>query len=233
MKRNFIYLTGFICVIIYFSGCKKDGYSVTASGLHYRFYESDKKETPKTGEIMLLHLTYRNQKDSILYDSKILGDSFLIELSKPSFRGGLEEGFAIMGTGDSASFLVSADSVFDKMFHQPLPAAIKKGETLRFDVRLKKIMSRTEMNSFLQRKPNVQSSDEMELIHQYLVNNNVDVAPVKYGVYYIRFVDGSGDQAKNGDEVLVKYIMRSLKGEVYNLSNKNGSPGNLYSWERQ
>lgn len=221
---NYIFIL--IGVGLCFTSCKKDGYSITESGLRYHIYESKKQETAKLGDILKMHLIYKNTKDSILYDSKILGDSFLIELTKPSFKGGLEEGFAMMGEGDSASFLVSADSVFDKLFHQTLPSYIHKGDVLRFDVRLNKIMSREEMNTFLKQKANSNSNvkTENDLIHDYLANNHLEVSPVKDGVYYIQFVAGKGNQPKLGDEVTIKYLARSLNGIAYDASDKNGGP---------
>lgn len=227
MKNKFTYYFTFIIIIgLYLSSCKKDGYSVTETGLRYHIYDSKKQESAKLGDILKMHLIYKNSKDSILYDSKILGDSFLIELTKPSFKGGLEEGFAMMGEGDSASFLVSADSVFDKLFHQTLPSYIQIGDILRFDVRLNKIMSREEMNAFLKQKANLNSNikTENDLIHDYLTSNKLEVSPIKDGVYYIPFVAGKGNQPKSGDEVTIKYLARSLNGIAYDASDKNGGP---------
>jgi hypothetical protein len=93
--------------------------------------------------------------DSVLYDSKVLGDSFLIELMQPLFAGGLEEGFALMGEGDSAAFVVSADSIFEKLFRTQLPPFMHKGDKMRFDVRLRtkrKKCSHRAKRSFTNRK---------------------------------------------------------------------------------
>ena len=128
--------------LLVFSSCFKDGFEVTSNGLHYLFYKTNEGAKPKIGDILQLDLEYKNQKDSILYSSKSLGDSFLLELKAPSFIGGLEEGLAMMSVGDSAAFLVSADSIFDKMFKTELPVEIKKGEMLRFEIKLKKIMNK-------------------------------------------------------------------------------------------
>jgi len=224
MKNKFTYLIVILSISFFLSSCKKDGYSVTESGLRYHFYEKKNLDQPNLGEVLQMHLIYRNAKDSILYDSRILGDSFLIELTKPSSIGGLEEGFAMMGKGDSASFLVNADSVFDKLFHQPLPSYINKGEVLRFDVKLNGIMSRDEMNAFLKQKGGPSGEIEAESIHEHLVSNNLNVQPVKEGVYNIRFVEGKGILPKIGDEVTVMYIARSLSGIVYDASDSKGAP---------
>lgn len=224
MKIKFYYLILFLGFILSIYSCKKDGYSVTESGLRYHFYEKKKQAEPKLGDILKMHLSYRNAKDSILYDSKILGDSFLIELTKPCFKGGIEEGFAMMGEGDSASFLVIADSIFDKLFHLPLPDYLKKGEVLRFDVRLHKIMSREEMKTFLEGNKSKTGKSEIDLIHDYLSKNQLSDQQISEGVYFTNFIEGKGNQPRIGDEVSVKYIAHSLDGAIYDASENRGIP---------
>ena len=90
---------------------------------------------------MEMHLVYKTSRDSVLFDSNVMGKQLSIELQNPSFRGGLEEAFAMLGEGDSAAFLIRADSLYEKVFNAARPVYIRKGENLRFDVRMIKISS--------------------------------------------------------------------------------------------
>ena len=143
MKRNYTNLFNLISsVIIFFSaGCHRDGFLVSESGLHYDIFESYDKKKPKVGDMMEMHLVYKTSRDSVLFDSNVMGKQLSIELQNPSFRGGLEEAFAMLGEGDSAAFLIRADSLYEKVFNAARPVYIRKGENLRFDVRMIKISS--------------------------------------------------------------------------------------------
>ena len=213
-----------VSILLVFSSCLKDGFEVTSSGLHYLFYKTNEGPKPKIGDILQLDLEYKNQKDSILYSSKSLGDSFLLELKAPSFTGGLEEGLAMMSVGDSAAFLVSADSVFDKMFKAELPAGIKKGEILRFEIKLKKIMNKKEMIELLQIKQFESQKVELKAIDTYLKENQLNIQSTKPGVYFIQFVEGKGVYPEKGDIVEVNYVAKSLRGAIYDSNAASGHP---------
>ncbi len=212
----------FIMVIV-FSSCRKNDFSVSGSGLRYRFVEKKGGDKPKQGDMMRLHIKYKNNKNEVLYDSDILGDAFVLELTPPTFRGGLEEGFAMMGEGDSACFLVSADSVFQKTFMQPLPASIEKGDFLYFDVRMKKVMTAVEFKKESETKEKEVLNEEVYLIEDYLKKNQITVEPVEEGVYLIVFNEGTGIKPVFGDSVELKYTGSFLSGEVFDASSKSGS----------
>lgn len=204
---------------------RKSEYSKTSSGLQYRFIENKNGKSAKIGDYMRMHLLYKNERDSVLYDSKVIGDAFVLQLTQPGFIGGLEEGFAMMSEGDSAHFIVSADSMFEKTFRQKLPAVLKKGEKLKFEIRMKKLMNETEFNG----KPVSESiKEELSLIKRYLEDNQTDVAPVREGIYYIQLKEGKGSLIQPGDSVEIKYTGRFLDGQVFDGSQMAGGSALRY-----
>jgi FKBP-type peptidyl-prolyl cis-trans isomerase len=203
------------CSTFIFNACNRDGYLVTESGLHYNLITKKGGSKPKIGDIMQMHLIYKNMKDSVIYDSKIIGDSFLIELTKPTFVGGIEEGFAMLSEGDSASFLVAADSIFDKLFRQPLPTFIHKGDKLKFEVRLDKIIEKKEFIESQSKKKEETAKHNTLEIENFLAQNNIKANPVDEGFYYVSFKDGEGVNPKNGDIVTVAFTGKTLEGQVF------------------
>ena len=142
---------------------KKD-WQQTPSGLQYLIYETKEGNKAQVGDGLQLHLIYKNGADSVLFDSKTLGNAFVIELTEPPFKGSLEEGFAMMSEGDSAAFLVSADSVYKNVFHQALPMMMAAGTKLRIDVRLNKVLTPGEFKSYMQGQQKATVVDENVLI---------------------------------------------------------------------
>src|SRR5688572_5202029 len=138
----------FVLVVCFYScGSNKDDFERTEDGLGFRFINSTNGQKPSLGDIMIMHISYRTEYDSVLYDSKLKSDSFTVVLVEPTFKGGVEEGFAMMSTGDSAIFKVSADSLFEKTFQTTIPAYIKPGSSITFQVRLEKIIPKAVHDS--------------------------------------------------------------------------------------
>ncbi len=217
-------ITKFLTAALLFSligGCSRDGFLVTESGLHYTIHESFGKPKPQTGEIMYMHLVYKNNRDSVLFDSKTIGDEFSIELVKPLFKGGLEEAFQMLGEGDSASFIVNADSLYEKVFHAKRPSYINKGEKLRFEVRMNRIVPAEDYRSAKKKKNMRTAADEDLEIREYLAENNILVKPLKSGLVYISFVEGKGRRPGTGDSVVVSYTGMFLNGEIFDQTDKS------------
>lgn len=204
------------------SSCKKAGKITTPSGLQYQFFEEKGGKKPKVGDIMKLHLSYRTMNDSVLYDSKVLGDSFLIELMQPLFAGGLEEGFALMGEGDSAAFVVSADSIFEKLFRTQLPPFMHKGDKMRFDVRLKQIINKAEFDKEQKEKNAAIEQNDRLQIENYLAQNSLPMEPVQPGFYFLTIKEGKGEHPKSGERVQIQYVGKLLTGEIFDSSSQMG-----------
>lgn len=204
------------------SSCNKDGFSISSSGLRYELIEQNNGRRPVIGDMMRMHLIYKDKTGKEIYNSAELGESFVLELTQPTFVGGLEEGFAMMAEGDSAIFLVNADSVFSKTFKQSLPANIDSQDMLRFEIRLKKVLSATEFRKESKHNTEYNQVEELRQIELYLGDNSISVPPVKPGVYFILFKEGKGAKPKPGDQVEIKYTGSFLGGEMFDASGNNG-----------
>ena len=116
-------ITGIGMVLL--SACMKsrhEGFEESETGLYYAIHkESGATKTPKEGDILwckmqLLLKGADGKKDSMLYDSDdapdFPGGIKFIQYVKPEYEGDLMEGVSKLHIGDSASFIVSADSFF-------------------------------------------------------------------------------------------------------------------------
>ena len=125
-------------------GVKNEYKKDPATGVRYVFLKKDKKGIkPSMGDVAYVRLVYKREDDSLLFDSHAghPDSASLIPLTlESSFHGSLEQGIAMMAVGDSASFLVSADSLYLKTFKlKTLPFFIKPGSDLKFYIKLVKI----------------------------------------------------------------------------------------------
>ena len=56
---------------------------------------------------------------------------------------------------------------------------------------------------------------ELELLQEYLIENDITTEPTSSGIYYIETLKGTGPDANGGDRVEVKYKGTFLDGEEF------------------
>ena len=208
------------------------GYKKTKDGLYYRLYNESKGTRPKEGDIVKLSLSYKNSKDSVIFDSKINsqdGTPFIeFMLTAPSFKGSFEDALGLMAEGDSASFLINADSVFLKSFLLPeLPPYIAKGSMLTFNTRLVKVTSAKEYEQQRIAREDQAAAEaaanfagESDALEKYVHDHNIQVKPTASGLYYIEKIKGVGTTPGKGSKVKVNYTGRFLDGTVFDTSDE-------------
>jgi FKBP-type peptidyl-prolyl cis-trans isomerase FkpA len=225
--------------VAFLASCKKSdhpGYEKSESGLYSKFYTHDEKGVkPMEGDMVKVSMVYKNDKDSVLFDTKDpkvnrSGDATIeFPLSKSSFKGSFEEALSTMSVGDSASFLVNADSVYQKTFNvKELPPYITKGSLLTFEVKLKKITAKDEVEKMRAKQMEEQKAmmekkkgEEAAVLEKYLSDNKITAKPTASGLYYIETTKGSGPKPMKGDTVKVNYTGRLLDGTVFDTSDKD------------
>lgn len=227
MKKSIIY--GWIAALfglVFLMGCqpKYPGYQRTEEGLYVRFIESDStRPKPEQGDFLKLRMDYYLH-DSLLYSSAKQGQSPRIQLRPSSFRGDILSGLAMMREGDSASFLVRADSAWYAMFDEaPTGFVIHPKDRIRFEIRLEQIQSKEDLQSeveALYEAIRIQSEADFQ---SYLAQNQVNVAPTEHGVYCWTTQPGEGEKPAPGDLVEVNYVARFLNGEVFDTTYRSDS----------
>lgn len=250
MFKKSYFILPVLAGMVAFQSCDKlkgDSFKKSATGLEYKLYGKSKdgkyesKEAPtdttklnKTGQIVRMHMKYegvtaKGKKDSTLLDSYSKGMPFWIPVMKPSFKGGLEEAFAMVTPGDSGVFKVSADSLFANTFKQPLPPFIQKGSQLTFYIKAEKVMSeqeamtdqQTTMMSFMEK----QNKKDDAVIQKYAKDKGLQPQKTNSGLYYVVTQQGSGATPTPGQMVSVHYKGTTLDGKEFDSSYNNPQSG--------
>jgi len=219
------------------AGCKStssNGFETdAASGLRYHFFNhNDNGAKPAMGDYAEVTLTLKNAKDSVIFNSahrEGAPDSVkTIKLHlKNSFKGCLADGIVMMAIGDSGSFMISADSLYEKTFHaKNLPPFVQAGSMLTCNVKLLKV--ETEEQGKAEREKKMQEreakmqerkTNESVEISKYLKDNHLDVKPAADGMYILKDEKGKGKGIKEGDSVELEYTAYLLDGSIVEQSN--------------
>jgi FKBP-type peptidyl-prolyl cis-trans isomerase FkpA len=211
-----------IVIAILLGSCtEKVKYKTTDTGLRYIFHTEHKGKSPRVNDYVTLNMIYKLENDSVLYDSRETGMQLRYQLTKPTFEGAIEEGIMMMSEGDSATFFVSADSMFEKVFKKPLPDFINKGSRMVFDIHLLKVQNALEAEAEIREKLTQKFAEEKKMIDAYIEENKITEKPSADGLYVIVTKQTKGKLPEKGDRVAVQYTGKFLHGEVFDACVPN------------
>jgi FKBP-type peptidyl-prolyl cis-trans isomerase len=236
MKFNFPAKTFFIAIgaSLMLASCDNSpypGYEQLENGVYMKYYNHDEAGVhPKEGDVIQIKISYKNDKDSVLFDSKQNPDgSNMVEVSVPKseVKGGFEDALKSMAVGDSASFIISADSFFTKsMKVREWPPFVTKGSMLTFDAKLVKVTSKDEVEKEMKKRKEeervmmeLQKNQESKTLMKYLEDNKITAKPTESGLIYVETKKGSGPKAQPGQLVKVNYVGRLVDGTVFDTSD--------------
>jgi FKBP-type peptidyl-prolyl cis-trans isomerase FkpA len=209
--------------------CNQYKTQVTDSGLKYQMFEhEDDARKAKLGDIMSFHLVLKNGTDSTLRDTYKEGNPVKMVLQAPQYKGSFEEGLTLLAAGDSAKFLINADTLFAKI-GQPMPPMIKKGSELSFTVKVISVLTSEEFQKQQSEASGKQKGIDDKTIEDFLAKNNLKAKARKTasGLYYVPQVEGAGPSPASGDNVKVHYTGKFLDGKEFDSSKNQGKPLDL------
>jgi FKBP-type peptidyl-prolyl cis-trans isomerase FkpA len=228
--------------MVLFSSCKEntdfEGFTRAENGLHYKFYNQNENGVKaKEGDMLNIRWIFALQKnDSVIFDSKNAsqdGSGFAeIRVAKPTFKGSFEDALMMMSKGDSASFIVRADSFFIKTNRMnELPKWVNSGDYLKASFKIRDIRGSKEVEEEQKKQMEKQEAmikefqaKEQPSLDKYLADNNVKAKPTASGLYYIETKKGSGGNPKSSDLVKVHYTGKLLDGTKFDSSVDRGEP---------
>ncbi len=182
---------------------KYAGYDKSETGLYYKLYKTGKDTVKaKIGDFVSLQMRYA-YKDSTLFNSKAMGEPIRFQVPPSDFKGDIYEGIRMMSAGDSASFIINADSLFLKTFRQPQrPPFVDSNSVIYFYVTLLTVDS-----------PDLMRKNEELALKKYLEEKKITVAPLPSGLYYIETVAGKAKKVDTGTWVRAHFKVSLIDGK--------------------
>lgn len=208
------------------------GFEKTNNGLLYKYYrQNEEAKKPNSGDVLDVTMFYTSA-DSIIFDSRNNPNVLRMMIKESQYKGDIYEALQMLAIGDSALFLISADSFFLKSVGmQQLPDFIKSGSLLHFNIRLNSIQTKAEYEAEQKKIMDENQKRTIELkqkelsdLREYLIDNKINVTPTKGGLYYINIEEGTGEQAIAGKTVKVHYLGTLFNGKKFDSSYDRGEP---------
>ncbi|MEG1910119.1 MAG: FKBP-type peptidyl-prolyl cis-trans isomerase, partial [Bacteroidales bacterium] len=147
----------------------------------------------------------------VLFQNTGKPDKFAM-IEKSWFQGDLNEGLMLMTEGDSATFIVCADSL--RKMGMQLPEFVK--EDIRYTVKLHKILTLAQQNA----EKKLNQEKELVALEKYIAEQKITVAPSASGLYFIELKKGNGAKVESGKTVQFNYTGALLNGKIFDSSNE-------------
>lgn len=229
MKKNISKIVLMLLAVAFafnFTSCSKyKGFKQDKeSGVYYKFYVINKDSAQaQTGD--LVSLIYQLAlEDSVLVPAMPIQEIIM----ESAYKGDVYSALRMMHVGDSATFILNADTFFH---HMGGVNPFKDKKELYFTFKMTELMPKAKFDEMMQlqqaeyEKQIAKLRDaEDSLLNQYLSDKKIKVAPQASGLYYIQKVAGKGAQAESGKKVSVHYTGMLLDGTVFDSSIERGEP---------
>jgi FKBP-type peptidyl-prolyl cis-trans isomerase FkpA len=197
-------------MVLLIAGCKK-GVLTTKSGLEYEYITDNGKVKASEGDIITVLVTISNYKDSVLQASK---EPMTFPVPKASGKGNIEDGFSLLGEGDSVIFKVPTDSLFKGAPPEQRPAFLPPGSKLKYGFKVIKLETAKQA-----KENNAKKLEEFKA-----KNGFANATVTASGLSYIIRKEGTGITPMPGDTVSVDYEGKFLDGKVFDASSRHGAP---------
>ncbi len=240
MKTDYFNIRSFIipAIILIAStlSCKQSqSYKKSDKGFEYIIRKQNKTgKTVKENNILEIKLKYYNSSDSLLFNSADLDGKFRIQVGKSDKDGIFQDAVKMLKTGDSASFLIPADNFYKKTLKDSVPKFIHQNEKLRFEIKIKKIITEEQLKKEYEQYLLKKEAEERQILKEYLTAENITQKPEKSGIYIIKLQNGKGKKADTGKIVTINFVGKYINGKVFDSSIAKNKPltfklGNPYA----
>ena len=197
---------------------REDGFSVADNGLFYKLCEiGDGQKNPEQGDLVLLNVNFKTQKDSLFFDSRHnawMGYFLKVDNTKKGLQGYLDA----MLEGDSLVFMINNKVFFKEIFDSELPFFSKNDTIVKAEVRLMAIMDSSEMNAYnysklLELKEN--SVNEGQQILNFAKTNWKEFDSIPQHLLYKKIRSTKDSAVIAGKTVSIKYTGSFFDGRVF------------------
>lgn len=197
------------------SACNgQGGFKKTATGLEYKIIDNQTGTPAKVGDFIKVHLI-ETIHDSTVFDCYKQGPEGPMwqQIQQPNGQKfDLMEGLALLSKGDSAEFVIPADSVMNSFNRPPF---VKKGDKIKIYVRVLDVKNAEQYQSELAIEQKAQASKDDSLIQAYMTTNHLTGTKTPSGVYVVTQKPGSGPNPQDGQTVTMMYTGKTIDGHIF------------------
>ena len=216
-------LVSLAAILLLIAACSNK--ETTPDGIEYTVHTSNEEgRLVEKGDILTIHMVAKVERnDSQLFDTYSNGKPFEIPAEEPTLGSVL----SLLKKGDSASFSISADTLFNKSFRQSLPPGVIPGDKIVFHVSMVDIYNQEEIKKKIETR-NSEYKAQDSLVFSQLLAATPEYKTTPSGLRYIIVKSTNGKKVMAGNKVTVKYKGSFLDGKIFDQT-KEGQPDFVFN----
>lgn len=228
MKINLVNVLMAIVVVGLIFRCQSKEFVTSEDGYQYKYIVKGEGKVPEEGEIVVYNMKYMNEKDSVLFESSE-EEPALVQCNTAQWNsmGPLYKAFKMIKEGDSILIKIPTQTLFDESFRAAVPPSLDPEGQITFCIGAEEIRTQEEMEAKAMAASAEQLEKDIEIIEDYLEENNITAQSTESGLRYVIDVEGSGNYPKLGDSVKVHYTGTLLDGTKFDSSFDRNEPLNF------
>ena len=239
MRKIFKKVYVFFLATFILIGCEIETpeYFLTEGGLKYKYQDIvGEGKDPQVGDVLSVLMKWSTMEDSVFYTSVKAGfnGADIIRLQKENKPGGIEEGFARLKEGDSATFYINPERFFKDYIQSETPAFLISDAEMKIDIRLIKVQSHKEYELALiewQRLKDFEEFQKIEETLDYWVSSGDSIVEVD-GLYIVYDAIEKGGTINYNEVFELHYIATFTNGQEFYNTYNNGHPDEFQFGEK-
>ncbi len=224
MNRLFFILGSLLLLV---TSCSRNspypGYSRAKHGIYYQLHKiGEDTQHAQPGDYITVDLAYMTMNDSVFFTGQRK-----FQVTKPAFKGSIDECFMMLAEKESATFIISAGDFFRKTLETSLPQFLSGDGKMKVRIDVAEIQTAEDYNKEKEAFLNwIDDFGEYEkvILRQFIEEKKLDVKPTSSGLYYVVLHPGKGKKVELGDTVTVNYEGRFLNGKFFDSTIKRQQP---------
>ncbi len=222
-------------ILFFLQACGQGEFLETKSGFKAKLLRKGNGTPALVNGVAQLNLKYETEDGRVLFDTEKRGGPISVKTNNEE-RGLFGEVVNSLSIGDSVSFEIPAEDLYEKTYQIALPDSIERGTMLKFNLCLSNTLSMTVVEALQQEEEEKrealikahekrQFEDDLAIIDLFLEENKIKAVKLENGLRYVIHKKGKGSKAKTGDQVNVYYTGKFLiNKEIFDQSDRNGEP---------
>jgi len=215
-------LSAIMAIVVIWGGmsCQSQDFEISEDGYQYKYISKGSGEAVKQCEVVMYNMTYQNEKASVMFESSSMQPVlFPCDTAQWNQMGALYKAFSILKVGDSILIKIPTKLVFAESFNAEVPPTINAEGEITFCVGVKAYMTQeqaqAEVENLRERQLEDQKKIDIEIIEEYLKENNLTAQSTESGLRYVVEAEGTGNHPQLGDSVSVRYAGSLLDGTEF------------------
>jgi FKBP-type peptidyl-prolyl cis-trans isomerase FkpA len=224
MKKLYI-LPGVLILLLAscYEKTRYPGYKLARHGIYYKLLKiGEDTKKPKPGDFVTVDLSYKTLDDSVFFTGRRK-----FQITRPSYKGAIDECFMMLAEKESATFIISAADFFNKTLQTGLPRFFNENSSMKVTIDVIEIQTeeqyQKEKEAFMRW---IQDFGDYEkvILKQFLEEKELPVKPILPGIYYINLRKGTGKRIETGDTITINYEGKFLNGKFFDSTIKRNQP---------